>query len=318
LIRLGFVTLVSVFRAPVSPLADSLTAAMASRYLLDFGKMRLWGSITFTISAISLGAIWQLIGFQAMFAASAMFFIPTVFVALLLEEPKTDQVSIPASRLEEPNPIASPNLVESHIPSVKIKTRSSTRLRLAPGLLFLLASTFFMLAGLFMTGTFSSVYLSQLGGSTALIGAVMGVAALGEVPGMLFCIRIARRIGDTNILIASYGIVAIGMFGYTISTAPAAQLVFAALRGIGFGSVLVATVTIINSRAPLNQASTYQGILSAACWGLAPLLGGPIGGKIYQTFGPLAFFYTATFMVVIAMLLITPTYWFWKKSSGEK
>jgi MFS transporter, PPP family, 3-phenylpropionic acid transporter len=290
---LGMVGLVSIFRSPVNPLADSLIAGMASRHQLDFGQMRLWGSLFFTISAVCLGAVWQKIGFTNMFLASGVCFVLVIFSTLLLEEP------------------AAPALVEAE--GFIRKPAQGQKTPLDPGLLCLLGATFLILAGLFMAGTFGAVYVTRLGGSTALVGAMMGMAALGEVPGMLLSSRIARRAGDTNMLLLAYGIVAAGLAGYTISTIPWVMLAFAALRGIGFGAILVNTVTILNNRAPRELASTYQGILSAACWGLAPLLGGPISGWAYQTFGPMPFFLGAAVITLLGAALLLPTYQLWKE-----
>ncbi len=291
-VLLGIFGLISIFRSPVNPLADSLIAGMASRYQLDFGHMRLWGSLIFTLSALILGVVWQQTGFSLMFFASGICFLPVILVALLLEEPAPFEKQQPDPNLSMPI------------------TRGISALD--PGLLCLLGGTFLMLAGLFMSGTFGAVYVTQLGGSPALVGALMGIAALGEVPGMLFGSRIARKIGDTNLLFAAYLLIACGLAGYTVSTSPWILLTFAALRGIGFGAVLVNTVTILNKRAPRELASTYQGILSAACWGLAPLLGGPIGGWVYQTYGPIAFFLTAAVIAIFGAILLLPTYRLWK------
>ena len=287
--------LFSIFRSPVNPLADSLIAGMASRQQLDYGNMRLWGSLTFTLTAITLGALWDRGGFSLMFLVSAIGFLPVIFAALLLDEPAPQPDPEPAM-----HPAAAP--ARRGLPT------------LDPGLLFLLGGTFLTLAGVFMAGTFGSVYVTQLGASQSLVGALMGFAALGEVPGMFFGRRIARRIGDTNLLLLAYFLVAVGLAGYAVSTQPVILLFFAVMRGAGFGALLVNTVTILNNRAPREMASTYQGILSAACWGLAPLLGGPFSGWIYQTFGPIALFLTAAGLTLAAMTLLLPTYRLWKET----
>ncbi len=282
--------LIAAFRSPVIPLSDSLIAPMAVRYQLDFGSMRLWGSLFFTATAVGLGGLWQRAGFETMFLVSGLAFAPVVLAALLLEEPRGH----PA------------------IPTPGLKDIPRARFVFDPGVLFLLAGTFLIIAALFMSGTFGAVYVTGLGGSPSLVGALMGLAALGEAPGMFFGLRIARRLGDTTTLLIAYALMALGLAGYTFSTLPGVLLAFAVLRGVGFGVILVCTITIINHRAPPNMASTYQGILSSACWGLAPLLGGPVSGWIYQAHGPLTLFLAAAGMVLFAGLLITPTYRLWR------
>lgn len=297
----GFVGLFAVFRSPIVALADSLTASMAQRHALDFGAMRLWGSIAYTITAICLGLVWARTGFSTMFFCTGLGFVLVILAALLLEEP-APQVPNVSSREAHP-------LVEL----AHEKQPAPARWSLDPGLLFLLSATFLVIAALFMAGTFGSVYMVQLGGSEGLVGALMGISALGEVPGMLVGSRVARRFGYTNTLLVAYVLNAAGLFGYGLAQTPNVMLIFSALRGLGFGLLLVCTVTIINLRAPHHLAATYQGILNASCWGLAPLLGGPISGWIYQNLGPSTLFFTAAGMVLTATILITPTYKIWKR-----
>jgi MFS transporter, PPP family, 3-phenylpropionic acid transporter len=61
--------LVALFRSPASPIGDSLVARMAARHRLDFGAMRLWGSLSFAMVALACGALWQRVGFAAMFGS---------------------------------------------------------------------------------------------------------------------------------------------------------------------------------------------------------------------------------------------------------
>jgi MFS transporter, PPP family, 3-phenylpropionic acid transporter len=288
---LAVVGLYSAFRSPTVSLADSLIAGMTVRHMLDFGRMRLWGSIVFTITAVSLGAVWQQTGYQIMFLFAGLAFLPVVASAMLLEE--------------APRPGEETNKKE-------IQNRP-----VDPGVVFLLGGTFFIIAALFMALTFGAIYMTELGGSAVMVGAMMGLSAFGEVPAMLFGSRIARRLGDTNTLLTAYILAAIGLGGYAFTSTPWVLLIFSALRGLGFGLLLVCTVMIINNRAPKGLSSTYQGILNAACWGLAPLIGGPVSGWVYQTYGPQTLFIMAAVMALAAALLITPTYRLWKEQKEE-
>jgi PPP family 3-phenylpropionic acid transporter len=286
---LGFIALFAIFRSPIISLADSLVAALSVRHNLDFGSMRLWGSIVYTLTASTLGLIWACTGFSTMFLAAGIGLLPAVLAALLLEDA---------------GPTTSPAPSAPKTPGPFKPDR---------GVLFLLGATFLVLEGLFMAGTFIPVYLTQLGSSEALVGVMNGVAALGEVPGMLFGSRLARRLGETNALLVAYALTAAGLAGYALTRSPGVMLIFSVMRGVGFGFMLVGTVMIINRRAPLGLTSTYQGMLNAAGWGLAPLLGGPISGWIFQTHGPPALFFTAASLTLGACALIAPTYLIWRK-----
>jgi MFS transporter, PPP family, 3-phenylpropionic acid transporter len=281
---LGAVALFSAFRSPAVPLADSLIAGMTVRHQLDFGSMRLWGSILFTITATLLGVLWQQTGYQLMFLVAGLAFVPVAAGALLLDE--------------TPNP-------------AQAETRRQ-KVIFDPGVAFLMGSTFLIIAALFMSLTFGAIYMTELGGSAMMVGAMMGISAFGEVPGMLYGSRIARRIGDTNALVAGYLLAAVGLGGYAFTASPWMLVVYSGVRGVGFGLLLVGTIMIINNRAPKGLSATYQGILNAACWGLAPLIGGPVSGWIYQSYGPATLFLLAAGMAVAAAALITPTYRLWR------
>lgn len=308
---LGFVALMAVFRSPMIALSDSLITQMAVRRSLDFGAMRLWGSMGFTASAIGLGLVWERTGFATMFLATGLGFIAVVIAALLLDE--TPRIKMPVEAQSER--AAAGEAGASTLANAQTAA-GKRRLPLDAGLLFLLGATFLMVAGLFMAGTFGSVYMDELGGSQVMVGALMGMGALGEVPGMLFGGRFARRFGATNTLIIAYIALAVGLAATGLARVPWLLLIFALLRGLGFGLALVGTVTTINTRAPEGFSSTYQGILNAACWGLAPLLGGPTSGWIYETFHAQGLFFTTAAMCLTACFFISPTYRLWKEKSS--
>lgn len=284
--------LVMVFRSPLTALADSLIARMSETHQLNFGSMRLWGSIAFTLTSLGLAAAWQRSGFKLMFWVSSACFILVVLAAFFLEEPEASKPLILGNEPppDQPRPSGLPEA----------------------GILFLLAGNFLIVGAVFMAGTFGTVYLASLKGGEAYVGALFGLSALAEVPGMLFGRRLAHRFGDTSTLLFSYALTGVGFIGYAFSFSPLPLLLFAMLRGVGFGVFLVTTVTIINRRAPENMFATYQGLEKSLCWGLAPLLGGPLSGWIYQVHGPSTLFLLNAVMTVIAGALLLPTYRLWK------
>ena len=279
--------LVMAARSPVVPLADSLVARMAERHSLDFGSMRMWGSIAFMVTSMSMGALWQRTGFQVMFVVSGICFSLVALAAFLLDETPPAPAPAPGSAV-----------VKVGLPE--------------PGILFLLAAGFLVVGSLFMNGIFGSVYMTLIGGTEMHVGALFGLTAMGEVPGMLFGRRLARRIGDTNTLLIACVITAIGSGGYAFATTPYMLLACGVLRGLGFGTYLVSTVTILNHRAPANMYATYQSLVNAICWGLAPLLGGPTAGYIYENFGPATLFTISGSMGILAAVLMLPTYRLWR------
>ncbi len=289
--------LVMAFRSPTVTLADSLIARMADRYQLDFGHMRLWGSVIFTLTATGLGVVWHQTGFAVMFIACGLSFSLIVGAAQLLEEEKHPHVAPAPSLMETSTPVP------------------AKRARVIPeaGILCLLAANFMAVGAFFMSANFGTVYMSLIGGTEMYLGALFGLSALGEVPGMLFGRRISYRLGDTNTLLIAYAMLMMGYIGYSFSTTPLVMLGFGMIRGLGNGLFLVMTITVLNHRAPSHLYATYQGLSNSLCWGLAPLLGGPISGYLYQALGAPNLFLINAAMTALAGLILLPTYHFWRK-----
>jgi MFS family permease len=64
-------------------------------------------------------------------------------------------------------------------------------------------------------------------------------------------------------------------------------------------------VTIVARRAPPGMAASSQAAVSAAGWGLAPLIGIPISGALYDmTGGPQIVFWVCVVMAIAAALVM--------------
>ncbi len=87
---LPFMALYALFLSPNNSISDGLLARMAYNYRLDYGKMRLWGSVSFAITAIGMGAVYQQIGYGSIFLIGGLLILPVTIVSLLLEEPEND------------------------------------------------------------------------------------------------------------------------------------------------------------------------------------------------------------------------------------
>ena len=259
---LPLMAFLALVRSPISPIADSLIARMAVRHRLDYGRLRVWGSISFAIIALACGAIWERVGYAPMFLAAAVLFVPVVVAALLLDE----------------SPVADR------------RTSGSWQTMFAErSLLALLAATFLIGAALGMDGIFASVFMDRLGGGAVMVGALFGAMALGEMPAMQYGETIAARLGRPRTLLLAYGLLFIAYIGFVFTPSPWLLLVFATVKGLGFGLFFVSTVRLLDERAA-EWSATLQAINNAGAWGLAPLIAGPLSGALYDAYGTGAVF----------------------------
>ncbi len=270
------------------PLADSMIAQMAVHYRVDYGKLRVWGSLSFALVSIVCGALWKRFGFGAMFPVAAVIFVFVLFVIRFLEEPVTGE--------------------QQARPSLRI-------LALDRGLMALFAANFLIGVGEGLYITFSGVYMDQLGGSKLLVGGLFGLSALCELPTMALSGAPARRIGKPVVLGASYAIMGIAFLGYAIARTPEILLLFGMLKGVGYGFYFSMTISLANERAPAAWTSTVQSLLMGLGLGLAPLLTLPLAGWLSDVLGMARIFGVAGVVELLAVLVLG---WAWVRREFDE
>ncbi|MBU1662630.1 MAG: MFS transporter, partial [Chloroflexi bacterium] len=159
--------LMAIFSSPILSIADSLIARMANRRGLNYGSMRLWGSMGFASSALIFGALWQRFGFAPMFVVGSLALVPVIWVAGLQEE----------------GPIAQ----QRARPPISDLTRDL-------GLVMILVATFFVGISTSLAISFEGIYMRYLGGGQLLIGAFISASAFSEILTMRYGTRIAERL----------------------------------------------------------------------------------------------------------------------------
>ncbi|MBN2394356.1 MAG: MFS transporter [Anaerolineae bacterium] len=253
--------------SPMMSIGDGMVARMATRHRIDFGKLRLWGSLSFAVAALICGALWERWGFPAMFIVTSVLTLPVLWAATGLEE------SAPAA------PIAGAQITKS---AVSPTLRDVRRDR---GLVALLVAVSLVGIAEGMYGTFSGVYMDHLGGGQFLVGALFGLSALAELPVMHYSGAIFRKFGKPIAVSLAYGLVGIAFLGYAMARQPWLLLVFAMVKGVGFALYFVGNVSLIDERAPEAWTSTLQSMMNAATRGLAPLITNPLGGWLADSLG---------------------------------
>lgn len=274
---LPIVGLMAVAQSIATPIADGLVARMATRYRVDYGKLRLWGSLGFAVAALATGALWQRYGYGAMFIVGALAVLPVALAAQGLQEDRVTQ--------------------EKARPPLAFLFRDY-------GLVALFIANFLIGAGEGLYVTFSGVYMDALGGAGWMIGGLFGLSALVELPAMQYAGALARRIGKPFTLAISYALMALAFFGYSISRTPLILLLYAMLKGVGFGLYFPTTVSLSDERAPAAWSSTVQSLLMALSWGLAPLLTTPLAGWLSDTLGLSRVFAVAAGVQMLAILVL--------------
>jgi MFS transporter, PPP family, 3-phenylpropionic acid transporter len=268
----------AMFLTPIMTLADSIIARMALRYELNYGSMRLWGSIGFALASATCGILWEKWGIRSMFPVVGCLLFFVLFLASRLEEaPARDKK-------------------QAHV--------SVSKIRHDHGLMVLLLTTFFVGVSFNMSIIFDGIYMISLGGSGLLIGMIFSMAAGGELPTMHYRDKIVGLLNGPKTFLLAYGLLLTAFLGYSAAWHPWMLLLTALVKGFGFGLFLSSSIPFISERVPESLSSTVQSFFSASLFGLAPLFAAPLSGEIYERFGPRAVFICASLFMIGAALIM--------------
>ena len=249
----------AIIRSPIIPIGDSLIAQMSSKHRLNYGGMRLWGSIGFAIVAVVAGLLWQAWSYRPMFLVAAVAIVPCLLISRQLEEGQV--------------------VVATTGRSIRILQRD-------PGLMLIYVGSFLIGIALYSTFVFGGIYVNDLGGTEAHVGLLFGLSAFAEVPVMQTADALMRRWQGPRTLLVSYIIIGLSLLGYALVQSPNALLVVNTFKGIGYGLFFVVNVRFIADRAPAEWTATAQAVFQACLVGLAPLTTTILSGYVYEQAGP--------------------------------
>ncbi len=275
---LAFQALVSLFHPALIPLTETQTMAAATAGRLDYGRVRLWGSIGFILG--TLGAGWLLTG------RDPDLILPLILGTLALNV--LAAVIFPgAARTGTPGP--------SRGLWVLFANRRF--------LLFLGAASMIGASHAVYYG-FSALHWRAAGLSAATVGWLWAVGVIAEVILFAFSGRIVARLGPFGLLALAGvgGVVRWLILGGTtaLPALVAAQLLHAAT----FGAAHLGAMYFLARNAPPGLAASAQALYSAVAGGMVIGLAMLASGWLYANLGGGAFYVMAALSALGGLLTL--------------
>ncbi len=261
---LFLVIVYALFSSPISPLLDSAALDIVGRSNATCGGFRVWGTLGWVISTALVGVLIRLSGIQWLFLGYALFALMT-FVFSLLQ----------------------PRRARSSGGPVSSEFRHSFGQR--PFLLSLFAMLLLAMT-IGAANSFFSLYLDRLGASEGTIGIAWAVAAISEVPLILYSAGVMKRTGPEGLLNIAFVAYALRWAIYSSISSPAWILPVQLLQGVSFAAFQVGGVSFVNDRTPGSISTIGQAIFSTISYGLGSIAGSMVGGIMYDTVGMIAMF----------------------------
>jgi PPP family 3-phenylpropionic acid transporter len=262
------------------PLVETIAVGGVRTQGLDYGRMRLWGSITFIIANFVGGiAIEQLGGGFALWLI-AFAGVTTIAAAHALPPP--------------------PVTVRAAAPVARASWRTSSPARLLGSRLFIL----FLIAigcthGAHATFyTFGALHWQAQGLSAAWVGTLWAIGVFAEVVLFALSAPVVRRFGPAQLIVAGAG-ASVVRWGVMAFDPPLAVLIpLQVLHALTYGAAHLGAILFITRAVPHQGMGSAQAFYATIAAGLALGIVGLISGALFAQIGG-AVYLVPTFVAMI-------------------
>lgn len=262
--------------AAIPAFLDGYAVTISERERTSYGQLRVWGSIGF------IASVW-IVAWQ-MGESVSNFFLLAYACALLF-------TCIASVGLPPLQPRSAHGMWQGV--SAVVRQRS---------VLLLLVTVYVVVSNAAIMTGYLSIYLSELGGTAQLVGTASAVAAISEVPALLFGRRLLDRFGSRAILVLAVAVYAVRFALYSIPPSASWVLAVQLLHGLSFGLYLMASVTLAHELVGRERAATAQGLLSSASLGFGAITGSLVGGALLDRIGAVGIFRLAAVGMALALI----------------
>ncbi len=249
------------FTAPQVSLMDSLTMLAVRARQLDYGRIRVWGSITFMLVALGFGFLLQGRGAALIWQTMMAGLVLTVAVAFILPD---WQAAAGARRARAP----------------LTAVLSDARFRifvLGNGLTQASHALFYV---------FGSIYWRQAGLSDGFIGFLWAEGVIAEIIFFIYGDRLVRRFGPAWLLLFA-GIGGVVRWTLTaVTTDPVVLVLVQPLHALTFAAGFQASIHFVARTLPPELSASAQSLSALISTGLmlAPMMW--VAGPLYHAAGP--------------------------------
>lgn len=271
----------------IMPLTETVAVAGIRRSGLDYGRVRLWGSLSFIAASLGAGFVIQHFGAGAVLP---MLLLATVLMVL-------GSYLIPRELGPKPAAVA---------PVRRLRLRDGVALARAPlFLVFLLAAS--MIQGSHaLLYAFGSLHWRAQGFSAGTIGALWSIGVIAEVVLFAASGRVITRIGSARLLVLAGLATTLRWSLMAVDPPLWATAFLQTLHAMSFGAAHLAAIHFLTHAVPEDRSATAQGLYASVVAGLVmgsvtiacgPLYG-VLGGEAYAAMAALAAVGTVAAMVL--------------------
>lgn len=262
---------------PTEPLLSQLTITWLDRQKRKiYGRLRAWGSFGWAVATLFSGRIFAIGGYPLLFALAALINLATVPLVKAL----------PARIVEQ-------------------QDKPSNSVSRTPGFYVLLVSLFLYFVGMTATYTFIFIFFQdELGATTEMIGILAAVAALSEIPSMMFIDSLLNRTTIHTTLVTGILGMTLLWLAFSLLSGTALLIPLMIVRGTFYTLQAVSIALLIARISHPSTAATNQSLALVMIPSLATLLTGPISGWIFDNLGARVLFQIVTVVGLLSVAIL--------------
>ncbi|WP_371346667.1 MFS transporter [Ancylobacter sp. IITR112] len=269
LIGLG---LAAVFWQPSLPVLDAYAVARRREGLIDYGRVRLWGSMAFIGGNLLAGGLLGGAFLVAVPPDTVIWLIVAASVAAALAAATLREVRPAPHEMPPGGPARRPSALKGLAPVLFVGMAAAALVQSAHAVLYAFASLMWQGKGL----------------SSTLIGLLWSLGVLAEVVLFHYGTRVTRRLGPEKLLLIG-GLAGVLRFSVMAMDPPLLfLLLLQPLHALTFGCTYLGAVELVARHAPPGRGASVQAL---AAWATAIAMAGAtlVAGSLWQGFGPGAF-----------------------------
>ena len=248
----------NIFISPIGAIADAYSYDIVNAYKsIQFGRIRLMGSLGYAVVALVLGIVIKLTSSDAAFIS---YFVISILGAIIVYNIKNN----------------------SSKTTQQISFKDMTKLLGDKRFIIFMIAVFFTSIGQATNGNYIAVLIQKTGGDISNLGMLWFVVAMSELPSLFFGSKILKKYGELNVFAFGILMYALRFFLNTICSSYVLVIFVQLLQGVSFTMFLMATLQYLNKIVPTNLRTSGMTIYAALGGGLGGFLGNMAGGVIVQ------------------------------------
>lgn len=284
----------SCFWTSIMPVTEAVAMEGVKKSGHDYGRMRLWGSLSFIAASFVGGFVLQRWG-----AGSTLWLMIGAATCVVLSVHSLPQTS-------------GKGRLKAATQPRRVRASDAFRLLRTPVFLLFLAATGLVQAAHAVYYAFGTIHWQSEGIREVVIGALWAVGVTAEIILFMFSGRAVRTIGVAN-MICLAALAAAVRWAVT-AFSPPLWLLFPVqlLHGLTFGAAHLGAVHFITEAVPEEATGTAQGLYASAGTGI--FMGGTIlaSGPLYSSLGGHAYLVMAV-MGAVSLALAIALRWRWNE-----